>query len=285
MTPCLFSFQKKCKESSSKIGHLYQCSGCATLTTQPLGQVIKDDKNNIKYVLPKGPPVDQKCKFCQHSHNIGGPFWLAPIHDMDFVNRVRQSLETLPHLGTSNRMEGMLAMVSEEVPDVPFYYVDDRLCALAKVRVPKMVVFRSALLNAGFRVSLSHANKGAIKTDAPPEFIWDMMRAFEKENPSNKNNWSDVAQSILGRQNSFSSHKVDFTLHPDAEPPSKSQKLLRFQTNPPNWGPKGKARVLVANVNGEDAVDKRAKNQGKYTAKKRQAKETGEEVTKKKEKI
>lgn len=283
---CDFFFQKKCKESSSKIGHLYQCSGCATLTTQPLGQVVKDDKNNIKYVLPKGPPVDQKCKFCQHGHNIGGPFWIAPIHDIDFVNRVRQSIETLPHLGTTSRMEGMLAMVSEELPDVPFYYVDDRLCSMAKVRVPKMVVFRSALLNAGYRVSLSHAHKGAIKTDAPPEFIWDMIRAFEKENPSKKENRTNVAEAILGREDNFSTFKIDFTVHPDAEPPSKSQKLLRFQENPPNWGPKSKARVLVANVNGGETVDKRAKNQGKYTAKKRQAKETAEdEITNKKEKI
>ena len=70
--PIFSSLQKKCKESTSKLGHLYQCTGCETITYQPLGQVIKDEKNNVKYVLPKGPPVDQKCKFCQHSHLIGG---------------------------------------------------------------------------------------------------------------------------------------------------------------------------------------------------------------------
>ena len=67
-------FQKKCKESTSKLGHLYRCTGCETMTVQPLGKLIKDEKNNIKYVLPKGPPVDQKCKFCQHPHLIGGAY-------------------------------------------------------------------------------------------------------------------------------------------------------------------------------------------------------------------
>ena len=71
-----FFFQKKCKESTSKLGHLYRCTGCETMTVQPLGKLIKDEKNNIKYVLPKGPPVDQKCKFCQHPHLIGGAYLL-----------------------------------------------------------------------------------------------------------------------------------------------------------------------------------------------------------------
>ena len=46
------------------------------MTVQPLGKLIKDEKNNIKYLLPKGPPVDQKCKFCQHPHLIGGAYLL-----------------------------------------------------------------------------------------------------------------------------------------------------------------------------------------------------------------
>jgi hypothetical protein len=33
-------------------------------------------------------------------------------------------------------------------------------------------IFRSAILNAGYRVSLSHAAKNSIKTDAPHSLIW-----------------------------------------------------------------------------------------------------------------
>ena len=46
--------------------------------------------------------------------------------------------------------------------------------------------YRSALLNAGYRVSLSHANKLAIKTDAPNEFIWRMMRELVNREPTRK---------------------------------------------------------------------------------------------------
>lgn len=37
---------------------------------------------------------------------------------------------------------------------------------------------RSALLHAGFRVSLSHACKNAVKTDAPASALWDIMRCW-----------------------------------------------------------------------------------------------------------
>ena len=126
----------------------------------------------------------------------------------------------------------------------------------------KPLVFRSAILNAGFRVSLSHANKGALKTDAPPEFLWDMIRAYEKSNPSTPKNWTEVAKAILGRSSPFSEIKIDFTENENAEPASKKQGLLRFQQNPPNWGPKSKARVFADPK--AQIVDKRVKNQGKY---------------------
>ena len=38
-----------------------------------------------------------------------------------------------------------------------------------------------------------------------------MIRAFEKENPSIKKNWTDVAKAILGREEPFSTFSIDFT--------------------------------------------------------------------------
>ena len=75
----------------------------------------------------------------------------------------------------------MLTLVSEELPDVPFYYEQDRLHSMMRVPTGKLTVMRSALLNAGYRVSLSHANKKALKTDAPNSFIWKILRAVVRQ--------------------------------------------------------------------------------------------------------
>ena len=128
------------------------------------------------------------------------------------------------------------------------------------------------------RVSTSHAHKLSIKTDAPYAFVWDMMKAYEKENPTKKKNWSDINKPIYEYEGAFSDKKVDFTHHPDSEPISRSSQLLRFQPNPtPNWGPKQKAKVITNKIGIEEIIDKRRKNQGKYTInKKRQHSEQDE---------
>jgi tRNA (guanine26-N2/guanine27-N2)-dimethyltransferase len=41
----------------------------------------------------------------------------------------------------------------------------------------------SALLNAGYDVSRSHAAQGSIKTSAPRSFVYDAVREFIKKNP------------------------------------------------------------------------------------------------------
>lgn len=41
----------------------------------------------------------------------------------------------------------------------------------------------SAILNAGYKASRSHAAPGSIKTDAPSSVIHDIMRAWVIENP------------------------------------------------------------------------------------------------------
>ena len=102
----------------------------------------------------------------------------------------------------------------EELEDVPLYYELARLCNITKLSQGKMTLYLSAILHAGYRVSLTHANKvnfskyaspshslpthyyscdpeffqHGIKTDAPPSFLWSMMRAWSRHIGKEKNN-------------------------------------------------------------------------------------------------
>ena len=107
------SGQKQCKSSTSKLGHVYQCTGCDTISVHPLGKVgPHPDGKNIRYKLVTGPPVDKKCEFCRQPHHVGGPFWIAPIHDMNFVEDLIESLDE-EKFGTYERMKGMLYVASK----------------------------------------------------------------------------------------------------------------------------------------------------------------------------
>jgi len=287
----VYTSQKMCKRTTSKLGHAFQCNGCESISVSPLGKVEVTENKNVKYKLPTGPPVDSRCHFCGNTYFMGGPFWIAPIHDQAFVQDLLQSVVNpsstenastaapTQRFGTYDRLVGMLTVVSEELPDVPFYYSQDRLYSMLKMGSDKLTVLRSGLLNAGYRVSLSHANKGAVKTDAPNHFIWKLLRALAARNGARKADKlpeNSVAYKLRFPPKSGDDEKteqenfddISFETHPDANPESRSSSLKRFQPNPlPNWGPKMKAHASQA-----DMDKKRKKNQGKNSAEKQSKK-------------
>jgi len=125
-----------------------------------------------------GPPTDAKCEFCHSRLNFGGPLYSQPIHDLDFVQSLLSSLDN-PELGelkTEKRIRGILSVISEELPNCPLYLSLDATASLLKLSVPSLVMFRSAILNAGYCVSLSHCYPLSIKTDAPMSVIWDLFQ-------------------------------------------------------------------------------------------------------------
>ncbi len=99
----------------SKLGHVYQCTGCESITVHPLGRVEETESEggskNPKYKLCTGPPVDRRCRHCRRSFHVGGPLWLAPIHDAEFVSELIASLDERS-FGTQQRLLGMLSVVS-----------------------------------------------------------------------------------------------------------------------------------------------------------------------------
>ncbi len=103
--------------ANSKLGHVYQCSGCESITVQRLGKVEETDSDgakNLRYRLGTGPPVGERCGFCGRPFHVGGPFWMAPMHDADFVKDLIASLEE-DRFGTYQRLLGMLSVASKNI--------------------------------------------------------------------------------------------------------------------------------------------------------------------------
>ncbi|XP_044514381.1 tRNA (guanine(26)-N(2))-dimethyltransferase isoform X2 [Gracilinanus agilis] len=207
------------------------------------GQAKVKASARVKFSAATGPPVGSECEHCGQRHQLGGPLWAEPIHDLDFVGQVLAAVSRNPgRFRTSARIRGVLSMVTEELPDVPLYYTLDQLSRTIHCNTPKLLQLRSALLHAGFRVSLSHACKNAVKTDAPPSELWDIMRCWEKENPVKRERLSETSPAfrILQLEPRL---QANFSIRDDANPSSRQQGLQRFQANPEaNWGPKARAR-------------------------------------------
>jgi tRNA (guanine26-N2/guanine27-N2)-dimethyltransferase len=107
------------------------------------------------------------------------------------------------------------------------------------------VSLRSAILNAGYKVSLSHACRTALKTNAPADVLWDIMRCWEKQNPANRDKLDPAthaaALKLLSKEPGLA---ADFTKREEANPESRKLGLTRFPENPARfWGPKSRAKT------------------------------------------
>ena len=171
-------------------------------------------------------------------------------------------------LATASNIHGLLTVVSEELPDAPLYYRLPDLCHVLCCPCPPMKSFQAAIINAGYKVSSYHKEAQAIKTNAPNEVVWDVLREWCKEHPpkvkskkkenrkrKRRKNDNEAAtlpqngdgndvendgptmttgQKILAKDLSI---KVDFTIPKSLA--SGKKKAIRFPMNPEsNWGPK-----------------------------------------------
>jgi len=184
---CVKSGVAKSQSQLNQIATVYNCVYCGSFHFQPYGQSSLDQQGNVKYKHAHGPPVTSICSQCGAKFRVGGPIWLGPLFDPAFLQETITTIEQAPDdsYAYRDRMLSMLRVLSEELPD-PLYYVTSKLARLIHTHTPQIKTLRSAIMNAGYKVSSSHADRDSIKTDAPPEVIWDIMRAFSKRQSSEK---------------------------------------------------------------------------------------------------
>lgn len=273
----------------SKTGWIFQCTQCNSFHTQRFGKIV-ETKSSFKTTLADGPVVDRLCDQCNSIFKIGGPIWLDPIVDPDFLNRTILELEkeeTIELYGTRVRMLSVLKNIQQELHDVPLFYNLSKLCNTLRLKTPKLDIIRSAIVNHGYKVTLSHTDPNSLKTNAPNNVIWDIMRCYNKQLAPVKMESlppGSAAFKILSKEPSFD---ANFELCESAlvQRRMDGKRVKRFIPNPEkNWGPGMKAgrkryvlqlQVFLSNHVFRDSdgmmqdvlADRRKTNQGKRTNK------------------
>lgn len=231
---------------SLQMGYVYQSTQCMSFEIINMGH-LGGKKQNV-YQAGRAPAV---CAETGASFKIGGPIWTGPLHDPNILQAALDCLSgrnkgnasiNIDHLATKDRLRGLLMSCRDELHDIPLFY---RLPDVAKnvhTSTPPMEKVRNALINAGYRVSAYHKDPQAIKTNAPAQVIWDIMRTwYQHQKEVNAKSTKppkegSVGEKILSRQILTN---IDFT-KPKASNGTVSgeDKVARFPLNPPNWGPK-----------------------------------------------
>jgi tRNA (guanine26-N2/guanine27-N2)-dimethyltransferase len=246
----VYDNKKECHDVCLKVGYVYQSTQCPTFYTAPLAE-MGGENNNVHQ------PSRLRHSVCQETGGalkIGGPIWLGPLHDQTVLkaaldrlgeNRGRRrptSLEpNMQFLATRARLLGLLTACQQEVPDAPLYYVYPELSKSLHSHPMPLHSIMSAIANAGYQVSGYHKEPMAIKTNAPPSVVWDVMRASVLHRPLEKPSIpGSVAEKILSVPPSF---EVSFNQSKGVRDKRlQNQTVARFPMNPePNWGPKAMA--------------------------------------------
>lgn len=263
------------KKTSSKQAMVYQCNQCGNFALTSVGE-IREHGNSIKYSPGYGPPLDQKCAQCGGRHKVGGPIWGKNLHDKSFISAMLAHAEAnKDDFATFGRIKGNLKVCGEEL-EVPLMIDIPSMCRVLKATTPPTVAIRSALINAGYKVSQTHTAAIGIKTDAPLHVVWDVLRCWVRENPlAKKSVAGSAAEKILAVEPTL---QADFTKAEGAETAAnKTGGVAKFIKNPANWGPGARAKPGKRKGNMHDQLQAKSReNQGKNKKKKLAAKEAKE---------
>lgn len=261
ITDVRFAMDAQVKMSCTKRGTVHQSMQCGSFFLQPLAELRSN--GTFASSIAEAPSV---CPETGGRIKLGGPYYLAPMHNKEVVNAILANLqrrmdsknpdimlanevltgplsveqaEALP-VPTLPRLHGLLTAVSEELNDAPFFYEIGDLCSIVHSSTIPIQTFHSALINGGYRVSCTHKEPTAIKTNAPDSVVWDIVRCWCKINPplgsGKRKKETAAAIAILAKEPKFI---ADFTI---AEVLIDRAKALRHPPNPEDcWGPKKRA--------------------------------------------
>jgi tRNA (guanine26-N2/guanine27-N2)-dimethyltransferase len=126
----------------------------------------------VRGLLPMLPRV---CPSCGGKLIAGGPLWLGPIADKEFVDKVIGVFKA-GEFKTKERAIKILDWVKEELEvPVPTHYDQHKLCKPLKATPTDMAILILALRDAGYKASRTHFSGIGFKTDAPIEIIKEII--------------------------------------------------------------------------------------------------------------
>ncbi|KAF2581748.1 hypothetical protein F2Q68_00000534, partial [Brassica cretica] len=201
------------KNTPLKLSYFYQCIGCDSFHLQSVGRSLPKN-NSVRYQAGVGPVVPQDCTHCGKKYNMGGPIWSAPMHDQEWVASILNGVKSMKdRYPAYDKICSVLTTISEELLDVPLFLSLHSLSGTLKCTSPSAAMFRSAVMNAKYRVSGSHVTPLGIKTDAPMEVIWDIMRCWVKNHPVKAQSPEHPGSVILSKEPSLQVPLLFLMLH------------------------------------------------------------------------
>ncbi|KAF2860328.1 TRM-domain-containing protein [Piedraia hortae CBS 480.64] len=269
---------------SSKTMLVYSCdSGCGAWQIQYLGRTQQSGQGH-KHSMAQAPSADRNCDYCKSKTHISGPMWGGSLHNAAFVERVLAEATSADEAiyGTKARLRGVLDTALNELAVIPsreslwpqaetisstpvstldphpFFFIPSTLSKVIKCVSPPEAMIRGALRHAGYRVTKSHCRPGSLKTDAPWDTIWEIMREWTRQHkPIKEGALAEGSPGwvIMNRPEVDGETKLKVVFD---EQLGKQEKKFAIWQDRKDWGPMKRAKAVWekdASVNGKADVE------------------------------
>ena len=123
-----------------------------------------------------------QCRVCDGSLALGGPIWNRPLHDMDFVRAMAQYVrDNTDKFKTEKRILAILVAIIDEnvLSSYPLNYELSHIAGGLKTTIlPKNNQLKAGFVSLGYKLVQTYYNHTLFKTDAPPEVMYDILKAW-----------------------------------------------------------------------------------------------------------
>lgn len=131
------------------LGYCYRCGNYQTLSWRQLGRAICEHPSQFQFGEPS-PLV------------VSGPLWLGELHDSAFLAQMAEQAALWQWEDPRN----LLTVMQHEATLPPYYFTLPEIGRRTRIDIPKREVLMQKLKDSGYRVSLTHFEEQAVKTDA-----------------------------------------------------------------------------------------------------------------------
>ena len=103
----------------------------------------------------------------------------------------------------------------------------------------KMSIFRGAIENLGYKIEQSYYDPNLFKTNAPVNIIYDILKQYKQENYKD-----DYYKNIDEKTYKYKILSKEIKIKTIFSESINNNKI-KYPMNPPNWGPKGRAKEII----------------------------------------
>ncbi len=128
------------------------------------------------------PDKPGTCPRCGGEPRIIGPVYTGPLCDEKLVEEMRRVAEEMPWLTERERVVSLLSQLLEECSVTQPHYRVDRIASVLKVNMPSPRLVVEELRSMGYRAALTHFDNRGVRTDAPPDIVYDVVWRLSPSN-------------------------------------------------------------------------------------------------------